>query len=91
MEAGEKFLRRKPEVEFITLDAQEDVVREQDMVNSLITQGVKALIVIPVNTSAMDPIIKAASDAKVPLVFVNRNPFGEKDLPKNVYYVGSQE
>lgn len=91
MEAAKKYFAEKPEVEFITQDAQEDVVREQDMVNTLITQGVKALIVIPVNTSAMDPIIKAAANAKVPLVFVNRNPFGEKELPKNVYYVGSQE
>jgi inositol transport system substrate-binding protein len=39
----------------------------------------------------MEPIIKAAADAKIVLVFVNRNPFGTGSLPANVYYVGSQE
>jgi inositol transport system substrate-binding protein len=72
-------------------DAQEDVVKQQDQVNNLIAKGAKALVVVPVNTSAMAPITKAASDAKIPLVYLNRNPFGTKNPPKNVYYVGSQE
>jgi inositol transport system substrate-binding protein len=91
MDAAKKFYVDKSDVELVLQDAQEDVIRQQDLVNTLISQGVKALIVVPVNTSAMEPIIKAAADAKVPLVFVNRNPFGEKTLPANVYYVGSQE
>lgn len=72
-------------------DAQEDVIRQQDQVNALIEQKVSALIVVPVDTSAMEPITKAATDAGIPLVYVNRNPFGENELPANVYYVGSQE
>jgi len=72
-------------------DSQEDVVKQQDQVNNLIAKGAKALVVVPVNTSAMAPITKAAADAKVPLVYVNRNPYGTKNPPKNVYYVGSQE
>jgi inositol transport system substrate-binding protein len=72
-------------------DAQEDVVKQQDQVNNLISKGAKALVVVPVNTSAMAPITKAAQDAKIPLVYVNRNPFGEGSLPANVFYVGSQE
>jgi inositol transport system substrate-binding protein len=91
MNAAKKYFDGKPDVELVLQDAQEDVIRQQDLVNTLISQKVKALIVVPVNTSAMEPIIKAAADAKIPLVFVNRNPFGEKALPANVYYVGSQE
>lgn len=72
-------------------DAQEDVVRQQDQVDTLIQQGVDYLIVVPVDTSAMAPITKAAQDAKIPLVYVNRNPFGEDQPPADVYYVGSQE
>ncbi len=72
-------------------DAQEDVIKQQDQVNTLIEQGVKALIVVPVDTSAMDPITKAAQEAEIPLVYVNRNPFGEGAIPEGVYYVGSQE
>ncbi|GAB1482948.1 sugar ABC transporter substrate-binding protein [Treponema sp.] len=91
MDAAKKYFADKPEFELVLQDAQEDVIRQQDMVNILISQGTKALIVVPVNTSAMEPIIKAAKDAKVVLVFVNRNPFGEGTLPANVHYVGSQE
>ncbi|MDR1929208.1 MAG: substrate-binding domain-containing protein [Treponema sp.] len=81
----------KPEYELVFQDAQEDVVKQQDHVNNLISQGVKALVVVPVNTSAMEPITKAAADAKIPLVYVNRNPFGDGAIPSNVFYVGSQE
>lgn len=91
MDAAKKYFEDKPDVEFITQDAQEDVIKQQDLVSTLISKGAKALIVVPVNTSAMDPIIKACADAKIPLVFVNRNPFGEGTIPNNVYYVGSQE
>ncbi|MDR0387037.1 MAG: substrate-binding domain-containing protein [Treponema sp.] len=81
----------KPEYALEFQDAQEDVVKQQDQVNNLISKGAKALVVVPVNTSAMAPITKAAQDAKIPLVYVNRNPFGESSLPANVFYVGSQE
>jgi inositol transport system substrate-binding protein len=91
MDAAKKFYADKADVELILQDAQEDVIKQQDLVNTLIAQKVKALIVVPVNTGAMEPIIKAAADAKIVLVFVNRNPFGTGTLPANVYYVGSQE
>jgi len=91
MDAAKKFYADKADVELILQDAQEDVIKQQDLVNTLIAQKVKALIVVPVNTGAMEPIIKAAADAKIVLVFVNRNPFGTGALPANVYYVGSQE
>lgn len=72
-------------------DAQDDVAKQQDQVNNLITQGVDALIVVPVDTAAMKPITQAAKNADIPLVYVNRNPFGEKDPEDNTYFVGSKE
>lgn len=72
-------------------DAQEDVVKQQDQVNTMIQNGVDALVVVPVDTSAMEPITNAAKEAGIPLVYVNRNPYGEQDPPEGVYYVGSQE
>jgi len=72
-------------------DSQEDVVRQQDQVKTMINNGVDALIVVPVDTSAMEPITNAALEAGIPLVYVNRNPFGESEVPDGVYYVGSQE
>jgi inositol transport system substrate-binding protein len=85
------FFADKSEYALDFQDAQEDVVKQQDQVTNLISKGAKALVVVPVNTSAMAPITKAAQDAKIPLVYVNRNPFGDGALPPNVFYVGSQE
>jgi inositol transport system substrate-binding protein len=91
MNAFKDYFADKAEYEIIIQDAQEDVIRQQDMVNALISQGVKAITVVPVNTDAMDPIIQSVQSANMPLVFVNRNPFGEKTPPQNTYYIGSQE
>jgi inositol transport system substrate-binding protein len=91
MDEFKAYFADKPDFTLDFQDAQEDVVKQQDLVNNLISKGAKALVVVPVNTSAMAPITKAAQDAKVPLVYVNRNPFGEGAIPANVFYVGSQE
>lgn len=72
-------------------DAQEDVVKQQDQVNAMIEQGYAAIIVVPVDTSAMGPITDAVTAAGIPLIYVNRNPFGTEQPPEGVYYVGSQE
>lgn len=72
-------------------DAQEDVVKQQDQVNTMIEQGFDVIMVVPVDTSAMGPITDAVTAAGIPLVYVNRNPFGTENPPEGVYYVGSQE
>lgn len=72
-------------------DAQEDVVKQQDQVNTMIEQGYDAIMVVPVDTSAMGPITDAVTAAGIPLIYVNRNPFGTEQPPEGVYYVGSQE
>jgi inositol transport system substrate-binding protein len=43
-------------------------------VETLLTQGVDALMVIPVDISTVGPIINSAKDAGVPIVIVNRIP-----------------
>lgn len=91
MDAAKEYFDGVAEVTLTLQDAQEDVIRQQDLVNTFIAQGIDGLIVVPVDTSAMGPIVRAASDAGIPLVFVNRNPFAESALPDNVWYVGSQE
>ena len=80
-------------VNVINADAQESTASQLAHVENMIVQGVDALIVVPVDTSAMTPIVNAAQNAGIPLVFVNRNPFaGEEDtMPAGVYYVGSLE
>ncbi|MBC8587217.1 sugar ABC transporter substrate-binding protein [Paratissierella segnis] len=91
VDAAKAYVNDNPELSIDVQDAQEDVIKQQDQINAFIEQGVDALVVVPVDTSAMDPITEAAKKENIPLVYVNRNPFGEDTVPENVYYVGSQE
>ena len=77
-----------------TLDVQyarEDVTKQREQVNAMIEKGYDAIMVVPVDTSAMGPITDAVTAAGIPLVYVNRNPFGTEQPPAGVYYVGSKE
>jgi len=80
-------------VTVINADANESTVTQLNEVENMIVLGVDALIVVPVDTSAMEPITRAAQEANIPLIYVNRNPFAgmEDQMPAGVYYVGSQE
>ena len=80
-------------VTIINADANEDTATQLAEVENMLVLGVDAIIVVPVDTAAMEPIINAVTGAGIPLVFVNRNPFAgrEDQMPAGVYYVGSQE
>ena len=78
--------------EFTFTDAQNDVVKQQDQVNTMIQQGVDALVVVAADSSAMAPVTAAAAEAGIPLVYCNINPYGNgEEVPENVHYVGSDE
>jgi ABC-type sugar transport system substrate-binding protein len=65
-------------------DAKDDTAAQLSQVENMISQKVAAIIVVPVDTSAAQPMADAAKKAGIPLVFVNRNP-----AIKGVPYVGS--
>ena len=65
-------------------DAKDDVAAQLSQVENFVSQGVSAIIVVPVDTSAAQPMADAAKAANIPLVFVNRNP-----SIAGVPYVGS--
>jgi inositol transport system substrate-binding protein len=69
-------------------DAQNDVAKQLDQINNFIASGVDAIIVNPVDTSAMSD---AAAAAGVPLVYVNRQPINVDSLPDNQAFVASNE
>ena len=71
-------------------DARADVVKQLSQLENFISQNVDAIIVNPVDTASTANIIKAATAAKIPLVFVNRRP-DQKDLPKDVVAVTSDD
>lgn len=68
-------------------DAKGDVSQQLQQVQNFIGQGVDAIIVNPVDTNAVKPIMDQATRAGVPLVFVNRRPSAE--LTGKMAYVGS--
>ncbi len=69
------------------VDAKGDVALQVQQVEDFINQGVDAIILNPVDTQGVQPMIKAAQNAGIPLIFVNRKP--EVTLPANMAYVGS--
>lgn len=76
----------QPGVELIMVDSKEDVATQLAQVENFVAQKVDAIVLIPANTDAADPMTKAAQDAGIPLVYVNRIP---SNLPAGVAYVGS--
>ena len=72
-------------------DGQNDQTHENDVVATQVTQGVNVLAVNPVQADIIDPVLKSAQDAKLPIVFFNKQP---SDAVMNsydkAYYVGAK-
>jgi len=86
-DAMTKYAASQPGVELIMVDSKEDVATQLGQVENFVAQKVDAIVLIPANTDAADPMTKAAQDAGIPLVYVNRIP---SNLPVGVTYVGSE-
>lgn len=76
-------------IELVLMDAQDDSIRQSDQAMTFIHSGVDLLVVNIVETNAAPPIVAAAAEANVPLIFVNRNPFFQKEIPANNYVLSS--
>ncbi|MCT4619579.1 MAG: sugar ABC transporter substrate-binding protein [Marinisporobacter sp.] len=74
-------------VEVTYVDAKADAAKQLGQVENFISQGVDAMVVIPVNTEATAPITSACEQENVPLIYVNRLP---DNLPEDVTFVGSE-
>ena len=74
------------EVEVTYVDAKEDTATQLSQVENFIAQGMDAIVIVPVDTAATEPITAACATAETPLVYVNRLP---ANLPDNVVFVGS--
>jgi inositol transport system substrate-binding protein len=72
-------------------DAKDDVSKQLSQVQNFIANKVDAIIVNPVDTSATAAITKAAADAGVPLVYVNRQPADVDALGPKAAFVASNE
>ncbi|HEY6733659.1 MAG TPA: substrate-binding domain-containing protein, partial [Roseiarcus sp.] len=65
--------------------------KQLSQVQNFIANGVDAIIVNPVDTSATAAITKAAADAGLPLVYVNREPIDVDKLGAKAAFVASNE
>jgi inositol transport system substrate-binding protein len=72
-------------------DAKDDVSKQLSQVQNFIANGVDAIIVNPVDTSATAAVTRAAADAGIPLVYVNREPGDIEKLGPKAAFVGSNE
>lgn len=63
-------------IEVITVDAKGDSATQVSQIQDLITRQVKALIYIPAGATAASVPVKAAKEAGIPVVAVDRNPEG---------------
>ena len=61
-----------------TVDGANDQAKQNEQINTFITQGVDALIINPVMTSAADQIIATVQAAGIPTVLINREPTAEQ-------------
>lgn len=64
--------------EVSVVDGNNDQAKQTEQINTFITQGVDALIVNPVMTSAADNIIAAVKQANIPTVIINREPTADQ-------------
>lgn len=60
------------------VDGNNDQAKQNEQIDTFITQGVDALIINPVMTSAADAIIGKVKDADIPTVLINREPTAEQ-------------
>lgn len=71
------------------MDGNNDQSKQNEQINTFITQGVDALIINPVMTSAADQIIATVKDADIPTVLINREPTADQMAAyEKLVYVG---
>lgn len=71
------------------VDGNNDQNKQNEQIDTFITQGVKALIINPVMTSAADSIIDKVKNADIPTVLINREPTAEQmSAYSKLVYVG---
>lgn len=66
--------------ELIVLDSQNDAAKERSNVEDLVQKGVGAMIINPTDSDAVVNSIKAANDAKIPVLTVDRKANGGEVL-----------
>ena len=78
--ANEKAIKEqaaKDNVELIEVIAEGDANKQNQQIENLIAQGVKAIIIAPKDGSAIEAAVQKAKDAKIPVIMDNRPVQGD--------------
>jgi inositol transport system substrate-binding protein len=75
------------DVDITIVDAKNDPAVQTGQVENFLAQQMDALVIMPPDASAVEPITKMVTAAKIPLVYLNRQV---ENLPDGVVYVGSR-
>ncbi len=73
------------DVEVIMTDAKDDAAVQLNQVETLLVKGVDAILIVPVDISALKPVFKKCKDDGVKLVIANRMPAEEFHNDFDVY------
>jgi inositol transport system substrate-binding protein len=85
------YAKTLPDVTLQVEDGANDVNKQLSEIQNFVASKVDAIIVNPVDTDATAAISKLAADAKIPLVYVNRQPANLDSLPAGQAFVASNE
>lgn len=75
-------------VDITMVDGKNDTAVQAGQIDTLITKGVDAIVIVPVNQDAIGPLLDEAEAAGIPMIAVNRAP-AEPNLSRLATYVGS--
>ncbi len=77
-------------VDITMVDGKNDPAIQQGQIETFVTQGVDAIVIVPAQVSSIGPIMNEVTKAGVPIVAVNRPP-DEPYFSQLATYVGSDE
>jgi len=72
-------------------DAQLDVAKQLNQVQNFVANGVDAIIVNPVDGASTPAMTALATEAGIPLVYVNHPPAEHAAMPAGTSFIGSNE
>ncbi len=91
MEGMKQAEKANPDISIQFEDANLDIGRQLNQVQSFIASGVDGIVVNAVDGDTTATITQMAEEAGIPLVYVNHPPIDINMLPDNASFVGSNE
>lgn len=82
----------KDKAQLLIVNSNGSQSMQNQQIEELLQEGVRTLMINPVDRSAAGAELEKAKKADVPVVFFNKEPYPEdmKKWPEKVYYVGSK-